>query len=229
MNLLQGWLVCLFLKQTPQDLDFGLFIQRLRKELEEPPGWKAQYEMAPELRTKPDENAPYYQNARLGAVLILFYPGKKGIQTVMIERPKYEGVHSGQIAFPGGKKEDDDANLISTALREAYEEVNIDPIKVEVLNTLTELYIPPSNFLVTPVVGFTLQRPDFIPETKEVANILEVPVDLLTNDKIRGMKTVTPRENISFETPYYDVNGHTVWGATAMMVSELNAALKQIY
>lgn len=208
---------------------FDQFINSLADGLRDLPGWQAQYQMSPQFRMKPDEAAPYYKDARLGGVLILFYPHNETINTVLIQRPTYQGVHSGQIAFPGGRKEEQDADLITTALREAEEEVNVASQRVTVLNSLTELYIPPSNFLVTPVVGYTTERPNFKPEEREVESILEVPVAELTDKKIRGVKEITPREGVTFHSPYYNVQGKTVWGATAMMISELNAVLELMH
>lgn len=208
---------------------FDTFTEKLRQELEDLPGWQAQYKMSPQFRMKPDDSAPYLKDARLGGVLIAFYPHNNDIYTVLIKRPVYKGVHSGQVAFPGGKREEGDTDIIATALREAEEEVSINRTQVEVLSTLTELYIPPSNFLVTPVIGITEQRPNFIPQEREVAGILEVPVKQLLDEKIKGIKEVTPREGVTFNTPYFDVDGHTVWGATAMMISELNAVLYRVF
>lgn len=208
---------------------FHSFTDKLRQELEDLPGWQAQYKMSPQFRMKPDDSAPYLKNARMGGVLIAFYPHNNDIYTVLIKRPVYKGVHSGQVAFPGGKQEEGDHDIIHTALREAEEEVGISKDSVEVLSTLTELYIPPSNFLVTPVIGITLERPHFVPQQREVDAILEVPVHQLLDEKIVGIKEVTPREGVTFNTPYFDVNGHTIWGATAMMISELNAVLYRIF
>ncbi len=184
--------------------------------------------MSPQFRMKPDEAAPYYQNARLGAVLILFYPLENDIHTVLIQRPSYEGVHSAQVAFPGGKKEEQDKDLITTALREAEEEVNIHQGSVRVLNQLTELYIPPSNFLVTPVVGVATERPNLQPDAREVQDIMEVSLTELMDKSVRGVKEITPREGVTFNSPYYNIQGRTVWGATAMMISELNAVLETL-
>lgn len=202
-------------------------ISKIEAQLHNLPGWEAQAQMATKFRSKPDRTQEYYKNARQGAVLILLYPDANNIKTTLIQRPVYEGVHSGQIAFPGGKKEEEDADLITTALREANEEVNIDPQQVVVVGSLTELYIPPSNFLVTPVVGFSRERPDLQPDNFEVASILEVSVEEMTDPNIRGVKPITPREGITFDSPYFNLQGRTVWGATAMMISELNAIIER--
>ena len=201
-------------------------IKKIEAQLHDLPGWEAQSQMATKFRPKLDKTQEYYKKARQGAVLILFYPSDDAIKTTLIQRPIYEGVHSGQVAFPGGKKEEEDADLITTALREANEEVNIDPQQVVVVGSLTELYIPPSNFLVTPVVGFSRERPDLKPDELEVADILEVPLQELIDPNVRGVKPITPREGITFDSPYFNLQGRTVWGATAMMISELNVLIE---
>jgi 8-oxo-dGTP pyrophosphatase MutT (NUDIX family) len=207
---------------------FTQFTAQLRQHLAELPGEEAQYRMSPPMRITSEEARQYYPSARQGAVLILFYPKEDGIYTVLIQRPTYDGVHSGQVAFPGGKKEDSDPDLMATALREAQEEVGIDPAVVEVLAPLTHLYIPPSNFLVYPYVGVSLQRPDMIADAHEVEEILEVNIAHLMDEAKTGIKTIKVRQGQEFETPYFDLDGRTIWGATAMMISELLVVLRKI-
>lgn len=211
-----------------KDLPFSLFTEKLLWQLQQPlPGYEAQYKMAREFREHPIETERYHANARLGAVLILFYPEENNINTVLIQRPTYEGVHSAQVAFPGGKKDESDNNLIETALREAEEEVGVNCNNVVVAGELTKLYIPPSNFLVTPVVGFCNTRPAFVPQEKEVAEILEVNLNTILQEDIIAEKTIHLQHNISIKVKYYDIHGKTVWGATAMMIAELNEMLKR--
>ena len=169
-------------------INFSDFVSQLKKELLDLPGEEAQYRMARATRMKAGEAHLHYPDARLSAVLILFYPLNDSIYTVLIQRPTYDGVHSGQVAFPGGKKEPGDVDLIATALREAHEEVGIDPANVEVLGPLTQLYIPPSNFLVTPVVGVSLQQPKLVSDQHEVQEIMETNIALLVDDSLTGYK-----------------------------------------
>ena len=212
-----------------QQLSFKTFAEKLSYELQQPlPGYEAQYKMAREFREHPIDTERYHANARLGAVLILFYPKETGIHTVLIQRPTYDGVHSAQVAFPGGKKEEDDSTLTETALREAEEEVGINAGVVTVAGALTKLYIPPSNFLVTPVVGFCESKPLFIPQQTEVDEIVEVDLATLTNEKLINEKVIHLQQNISLNVKYYDIYGKTVWGATAMMIAEMNELLKRI-
>jgi 8-oxo-dGTP pyrophosphatase MutT (NUDIX family) len=208
---------------------FSEFSNKLTGQLQQPlPGYEAQYKMAREFRDHPLDTERYHANARLGAVLILFYPKDNDIHTVLIQRPTYEGVHSAQVAFPGGKKEENDFTLIDTALREASEEVGIEKNKITIAGNLTHLYIPPSNFLVTPVVGFSESRPEFMLQKNEVEEIIEVDLKTLSNESFISEKTINLQYNISLRVKYYDIFGRTVWGATAMMIAELNEILKKI-
>jgi len=184
--------------------------------------------MAPEHRLPSADWERYYDNAKLGGVLILFYPFQKSIHTVLIQRPTYKGVHSGQVAFPGGQREPGDKDMLETALREAFEEVGVPKKEVNVVGELTKLYVPPSNFLITPVVGFSENRPDFVIDKNEVVEIIEPAVTELLNEKIVGTKSIKVMQDISIEAPYYDIQGRVVWGATAMIISELNEILKRL-
>lgn len=204
------------------------FATKLRLQMQQLPGHTAQEKMAPEHRLPHEQWERYFANAKRGGVLILFYPVESRIHTVLIQRPHYEGVHSGQIAFPGGAKEEKDATMIETALREAEEEVGASKNLIHVIGQLTELYIPPSNFLITPVVGFSEQRPDFVLQTNEVAGIIEPALPELLDEKAIGLKKIQVRPDISIDAPYYNIQGRTVWGATAMMISELNELLKKV-
>ncbi|WP_235009895.1 NUDIX hydrolase [Algoriphagus boritolerans] len=158
---------------------------------------------------------------RKSGVLILFYPDERGAFFPLIKRPEYVGFHSGQVAFPGGKMELSDADIIQTALREAEEEVGVDRDQVRVLGRLSDLYIPTSNFLVSPVVGFLEKRPEFIPEANEVSRIIPTAVPLLFNPEIKKRKMLTIGKSMNLDAPYFEIDGEIVWGATAMILSEL--------
>jgi 8-oxo-dGTP pyrophosphatase MutT (NUDIX family) len=203
-------------------MDFDLLITRLEQALNAPlPGQEAHRLMSPQpvdLR-RFDPKIPL--NHRKSAVLLLFYPEKNGAFFPLIKRPEYVGFHSGQVAFPGGKMELDDENIIQTALREAAEEVGIERKKVRILGQLSDLYIPTSNFLVSPVLGFLDYRPDFIPEAKEVSRIIPTDLPLLLNPEIRKQTILDFGKNGKLTTPYFEIDGEIVWGATAMILSEL--------
>jgi 8-oxo-dGTP pyrophosphatase MutT (NUDIX family) len=182
-------------------------------------GFAAQRRMAPSSRpvgrfeSRPGE-------PRLGGVLMLLYCVNDEVMLVLIRRPDYNGVHSGQVSCPGGRHEPPES-LETTALRETYEEVGIRPEEVVVLGQLTTLYIPPSDFEVHPFVGyFSAGRPAFVPDSREVAEIIEVSLaDLL--DPATRVEEVWELRGVEVLVPFYQISGQKVWGATAMMLSEL--------
>jgi len=201
------------------DTSFHSFTKELRQRLQQPlPGEVAHQKMASAARyrlgIKPNERT------RRSAVLICFYPYQDSIYLPLILRPQYDGVHAGQMAFPGGRMERFDENLTRTALREAQEEVGIRVSDVQVLGLLTELFIPPSNFFVQPVVGMLPYRPDFYPDPHEVEAVVEVDLETLTDETIVGDSQIEVR-GVIVDAPFYEIQGHRVWGATAMMISEL--------
>ena len=163
-------------------------------------------------------------NPRLSAVFILIFNKADEAYISLIERPKYDGVHSGQIALPGGAKDKEDKNLSETALRELYEEIGIPKSAVTVLGELSNVYIPPSKFLVSPFIGVTSTYPNFQKDDYEVEQVIEVPISLLFDDAIVKSGTV-PVNNGQFKmkVPYFDIYGHKVWGATAIILSEFKA------
>lgn len=198
----------------------NLFIERLKLQLTQPlPGQKAQLLMVPGKIAAVRKEWPRDNNPKKSAVLILLFPFENGISTVLIERAIYTGVHSGQIAFPGGKAEETDPDLRYTALRETHEEVGIPVEKVEIIGNLTDVYIYPSNYLVTPYIGYLSYSPEFYINEREVQKIIRM--DILNTEKVvRSSKKITYSNGLSVKTPFYDVNGYTIWGATAMMMSE---------
>jgi 8-oxo-dGTP pyrophosphatase MutT (NUDIX family) len=140
-------------------------------------------------------------------------------------RNTYNGTHSGQVSFPGGKNELNETP-VEAALREANEELGIEPSTIEILGQLSPVYIPPSRFLVTPVVGINLLRPDFKPDPYEVAQLIEAPLSLLMDDAIESEEDIHLQQyGITIKAPCYRINGHTIWGATAMMICELKEVL----
>lgn len=184
------------------------------------PGENAHAEMAPIKRPMPDE-ARSWGDTRLSAVLVLLYPNLNDVNIALMLRPEYAGVHSRQVSFPGGRKEDVDPNMRATALREAKEELGIPAEKVKIIGELSELYIPPSKSLVTPVVGYLEERPEFIPDPKEVQEIIEADFNQIMSEDVFG-KTEIIRANYSLrEVPAIFYNSYTIWGATAMILNEL--------
>ncbi len=202
---------------------------RLSQRLNEPlPGFDAQIRMASKLRINASNFKFDTSKARIGAILIALYPDNGIVKTVLMKRPDYDGTHSGQVSFPGGKMEDEDGGVVEAALREAEEEVGIKIGDVNVIGQLTELYIPPSNFLVHPVVGILDSIPDLVPDQHEVEHILQPELDYLFREDIIDEKDILLNNGIKLRTPYFEVDGHTVWGATAMIISELKAVMSSI-
>lgn len=203
-------------------MDFKSVLNLLENGMKHPlPGKEAQLSMSPnpvDLR-RFDQELP--DNHRKGAVLILLYPFDGKAFFPLIKRPEYPGVHSGQIAFPGGKMEKEDSDEIETALREAWEEVGILPEQVELIGRMSDLFIPTSNFLVTPILGYSELVPDFVPEEREVARIIQTSVSTLYESGFRKQKILEFSNNFRLDTPYFEIDEEMVWGATAMILSEL--------
>lgn len=201
---------------------FDGFTDRLREVLNSSlPGMDAQYKLVPPGRARPDlAEIKHTRNPRLAGVLTLFYPINEIPHVVLMKRNTYPGVHSGQISFPGGQHEEFDRDMIATALREAEEEVGVDGESIEVLGSLTEVYIPPSNFLVEPVVAVKKDRPLFKADKTEVQSIIEVPFSAFF--EVQNFKeTKVQARDYTLKVPAYHVHNEIIWGATAMMISEL--------
>ena len=198
------------------------FIQVIKQQLQQPlPGRVAHAMMAP-TSTRLNYRIP--EDARVACVMALFYPKNQTINIVLIERsssnPKDR--HRGQISFPGGKLETIDSSHLAAALREANEEIGVVATDIQVLGALTELYIPVSNFKVFPFVGYLPYAPDFVLQASEVSSILEVPFDDFLNNEVRKTKTIPMGNGFRVpNVPYFDIQGHTIWGATSMILSEL--------
>jgi 8-oxo-dGTP pyrophosphatase MutT (NUDIX family) len=205
------------------------FITELRKALaKDLPSVKAHLRMMPSSRKLDLLYKPVNEFTRLSSVLILLYERNDELYTVFIKRQEYEGVHSGQIAFPGGKQEKSDKNLIQTAVREANEEIGIDTSTIEILGQLSELYIPPSNFIVFPIVAYTSVLPVFKLDEKEVSQIIEVSLhELLATSNISSFE-FNGAEQKKITAPCFVFSNHRVWGATAMIVSELQDVVKSV-
>jgi 8-oxo-dGTP pyrophosphatase MutT (NUDIX family) len=158
-------------------------------------------------------------DARVAAVLILLYPDMGTIHTLFMQRHNYDGVHGGQISFPGGKKEPADKDVIETALREAEEETGVDKSTISVIGTLTPLFIPVSNMIVTPVIGWTKEKPAFVHQPEEVVYLIEVELMRFLDQGIIKIKPFEIRGEL-IDIRYFDYDGHVIWGATAMILNE---------
>jgi 8-oxo-dGTP pyrophosphatase MutT (NUDIX family) len=207
---------------------FQLFIEKLKTNLQKPlPGVEVQFEMAHVKREKVLANSYESQNYRPSAVLILLYPNEQQQTSVLlIERMTYNGHHSGQIAFPGGKAEPSDVDLQATALREFFEETGADVLPT-VIGKLTPVYIPVSKFMVQPFVSYVEQKPNFSASAYEVNELIEWEITHLLNPDIIKETTIEPTPGYKIKTPYFDVQGKVLWGATAMMLNELKWVMQK--
>ena len=205
--------------------DFIKYIPKIEKE--KLLSTDAHAKMAPLERISYLKEENYQENnPRQAAVLMLFYPKNKQTHLALIVRNTYPGVHSSQIGFPGGKVEESDFNLEETALRETHEEVGINREKVEIIKSFSQIYIPPSNFLVAPFMGISQQELTFVPDLHEVKRVLEFPIeDFLSEKSITKVKMSTSYAT-DIEVPAFMVDKYVVWGATAMMMSELKETIK---
>ncbi len=212
-------------------MKFESFIKLVSKISNLPlPGREVQLEMAPVQRLKELKEIDIKaRNPRQAAVMALFYPNDRAeTQLVLILRKTYKGVHSNQVGFPGGKQEDDDRNLEHTALRETEEEVGVSQKAITVFKELTNIYIPPSNFWVQSFMGYTLAQPLFIAQEDEVEAIIEVPLEEFVNDRALVSERLSTSYMDDIEVPAYKLQGHIVWGATAMMLSEVRSILLDV-
>lgn len=203
------------------------FVNGLKNEiLKGLPGIDVQWQMASSDRFA--KNFPRYagNDARIAGVLILLYPNNHLIHTLFMQRPYYDGVHGGQISFPGGKMEPEDSNVIQTALREANEETGVDPIKVKVIGMLTPLFIHASNMLVTPVAGWVDSKPTFKCQREEVVFLIEADLKRLLDPTIVKTKPFEIRGEM-LDIKYFEYKGNTIWGATAMILNELLSIIRR--
>ncbi len=209
-------------------MNFNLFFETIPNiKKVELPSVLSHHKMAPKERIKMMESYKYNNElARKAAVLMLFYPKNKETHLLLIIRNSYPGVHSSQIAFPGGKVENIDLDLQQTALRETHEEIGIHPKEISIIRDFSSIYIPPSNFMVYPFLGISSNELNFTLQEEEVAGIIEMPLSMLLDDSIIITKFLETSYSKSIEVPVFQVGEHSIWGATAMMLSELKDVLK---
>lgn len=207
---------------------FSEFILHLKTKLKFPlPGEEAQFELAHIQRERIIPNTEEANTYRPSAVLICIYPNAYNEPTILLlERPTYDGHHSGQIGFPGGKAEPTDFDLEATALREFVEETGCLVIP-HFIGNLTPVYIPISKFMVQPYIAYLTEKPAFKPDEREVYQLIELNVNDLLNPELLKETIVTPTPSLSFKTPYFDVNEKIVWGATAMILNELKVLISK--
>lgn len=203
---------------TQQKKLLDLVQKEINKEL---PGVDAQNKLSPvaalsKYRIAPDDH-------KKACVMGLIYPEGNELRMAFIERTfsHPEDKHGGQISFPGGKLEKEDGSYLIGALREVEEEIGVPPEQITVIGQLTDLYVFASNFLVYPFLGYMNHAPAFIPQIEEVASIVSFPIEKLLSVDMIDTKDLKVRSHVMKDVPYYKLNQHVLWGATAMITSEI--------
>jgi len=205
--------------------------KQLKKILLQPkPAAKAHILAAPNDRVEGLINRKWPREAKQSAVTFLIFPYRDEYATLLMKRVEYDGVHSGQISLPGGQKDKEDKNLNATAIREFWEETGIQLQPSNYIGELSEIYIPPSNFLVKPFVAFSSTLPPLHPDKKEVQKLHIVALkDLFKADNFKQKEIVLRQRknnNYTIKAPCYQIKELCIWGATAMIISELQWIIK---
>ena len=204
------------------------FIETLRHRLAgQLPGEEAQFRMAPMARLRMQAALAAAPRQRQSAVLLYLFPKQGDWRIVLMKRPAYDGTHSGQVSIPGGRLEAGE-NHQQAALREFEEETGVRVDSGQLLGKLSELFIPPSSFLVHPFVAYAIVPPNYDPDPVEVEQIIELSVSRLMSGSAEKRGKARVSSGVWIETPYFEVAGHMVWGATAMILSEFKAILSEL-
>lgn len=200
------------------------FFQNLLKQ--NLPGEDAHITMSPPYRGRYTKEQIEKFQPKASAVLLLFHRLSSEWHIVLTERKKYEGVHSGQMSFPGGRR-DFNESFLETAVRETKEEIGVENHKFSIVGNLTELYVPPSNFIIYPFVAYSLEHLSFQKEEKEVEEIINVPISFFLDDSNRTLQKVNVAQNMMIEVPAFVYEEKVIWGATAAILAELTQLIKQ--
>ncbi len=209
-------------------LAFEEFVSLLSHRLRAPlPGPKAHEPLRAVPMGAVRPNFEHQSPPKPGSVLILLYPDQGLIKFPLTQRPEYSGAHSGQVSFPGGKAEEGETRE-QTALREGEEEIGINRKHIEVIGRLTDFFVIPSNFMVTPIVAIQRMRPIFTPDSFEVVRVLEGDVENLIREDAVRTKEITAAKIYQLQAPHFLIDNEIVWGATAMMLNEFRSIVKEI-
>lgn len=208
--------------------DFSLAISKIKNITL--PGQTSQYKMVPSFRQELlQQQEQAMKMAKSAGVLALFYPDThRETHLILTLRKTYKGVHSAQVGFPGGKLETFDVSIQAAAIRETFEEVGVPSENIEILRALSEVYIPPSNFYVHPFIAISKETPQFLKQDDEVEAIIEVKLSHFLDDANVVTEKVSASYSVEVEVPAFKLNNYVVWGATAMMLSEIKDVLKQL-
>ena len=190
------------------------------------PGEQAHLPLSPLHRPVTSEVIQNLTEYKESAVAVVLFEVETTLQCILIQRTEYTGKHSGQISFPGGKKDNEDADLLATAIRECLEEVGVDISSSEYLGKLTQVYIPVSGFLVEPHVFYYPEVPVFVQQEREVAAVFTISLDeLIAEDVISEMKVTTENKLVKMNVPCFAIRDKQIWGATALILNELREIL----
>jgi 8-oxo-dGTP pyrophosphatase MutT (NUDIX family) len=190
------------------------------------PGEKAHIPLSPLHRPVTSEVMQNLTEYKASAVSVLLFPLENSYHCVLIQRTEYNGKHSGQISFPGGKKDPEDADLLATAKRECFEEIGVDVSSADYLGKLSNVYIPVSGFLVEPHVFFYPELPSFVHQEREVASVFTISLDeLVAEDVIGEMKITTENKLVKMKVPCFNIRDKQIWGATALILNELRESV----
>jgi len=191
------------------------------------PGLEAQKHMSPLPEAL--KSAPQSHDPRHAGVLLLLYPGRpeRGLFLVLTRRTDTLPEHTGQVSLPGGGVEPEDPSITHTALREACEEIGLCSDDVRILGKLSTVYVEPTDCCIHPLVAYVARRPAFVPEPAEVAELIEVPLRHLLDERNVKVENWIVRGE-PMRVPYFNVFGHKVWGATAIVLSEFLAVLRRL-
>lgn len=187
------------------------------------PGRSSHRRFAPQLSYGRHAGPPGPEH-REAAVLALCFPRQNDWRVVLTLRPRHLPNHAGQVCFPGGEKEPSES-LADCALRELHEELGVSSAEIKILGTLTPLYVFASHFLVTPFVGWLPEAPDFTPDAREVAEVIELPLARLMHEQEVSNHWIE-RRGLRFLAPHFRFEGHAIWGATSMILGELGDVLQ---
>ena len=201
-------------------------IDLLREEL---PGEVAHQTMMPINRALSSEAIKEAKNVKESAVAVMLYEENGISYCALIQRPAYEGSHSGQVSFPGGKKEISDKSILFTAIRECWEEIGIELQEQQLLGKLTAVYIPVSNFHVEPFLFYYPEKPIFKPDQREVEAIITITLNELMDDSNVSTMEFVISPNVSMKNiPCFNIAEKQIWGATALILNELKIMLSKI-
>ena len=209
-------------------IDFDRFIEQLAGRLRQPLPGKEAHEQLRAISL--GDLTPIFDHKagpKPGSVMLLLYPDGGKIKFPLTKRPDYVGTHGGQVSFPGGKAEPNET-IEQTAMREAEEEIGVRRADIEMIGRLSEFFVIPSNFMVTPVVAWQPTKPIFIPDPVEVVKILECSIEDLMKEDAVQVKEILAARKYRLSAPHFMLEDEIVWGATAMMLNEFRTLIQEI-